>query len=42
MSENDTRRTVARPLRAAVVLLDHNGYHAGQLVALRRALGAWG
>jgi hypothetical protein len=28
-------------LRAALVLLDHNGYHAGQLVALRRALGAW-
>lgn len=29
-------------LRAALVLLDHNGYHAGQLVTLRRALGAWG
>lgn len=28
-------------LRAALVLLDHNAYHAGQLVALRRALGAW-
>lgn len=28
-------------LRAAVILLDHNGYHAGQLVDLRIALGAW-
>ena len=28
-------------LRAALILLDHNGYHAGQLVALRTALGAW-
>jgi hypothetical protein len=28
-------------LRAALILLDHDGYHAGQLVALRRALGAW-
>lgn len=28
-------------LRAALILLDHNGYHAGQLIALRRALGAW-
>ena len=28
-------------LRAALILLDHNGYHAAQLVALRRALGAW-
>jgi hypothetical protein len=28
-------------LRAALVLLDHNGYHAGQLIALRQALGAW-
>ena len=28
-------------LRAALILLDHNGYHAGQLVALRRALEAW-
>lgn len=29
-------------LRAALILLDHNGYHAGQLIDLRRALGAWG
>jgi hypothetical protein len=28
-------------LRAALILLDHNGYHAGQLIALRRALGIW-
>ena len=28
-------------LRAALILLDHNGYHAGQLVALRLALGEW-
>jgi hypothetical protein len=28
-------------LRAALILLDHDGYHAGQLVALRIALGAW-
>lgn len=28
-------------LRAALLLLDHNGYHAGQIIALRRALGIW-
>jgi hypothetical protein len=28
-------------LRAALILLDHNGYHTGQLVDLRIALGAW-
>jgi len=28
-------------LRTALILLDHNGYHAGQLIALRTALGAW-
>ena len=28
-------------LRAAMILMDHNGYHAGQLVALRVALGVW-
>jgi hypothetical protein len=28
-------------LRAALILLDHNGYHAGQIIALRRALHAW-
>ena len=28
-------------LREALLLADHNSYHLGQLVALRRALGAW-
>ena len=28
-------------LRAALILFDHNGYHAGQLIDLRRALGVW-
>jgi hypothetical protein len=28
-------------LRAALILLEHNGYHAGQLIALGRALNAW-
>ena len=28
-------------LREALVLADHNAYHIGQLVDLRRALGAW-
>ena len=28
-------------LRQALVLADHNSYHLGQLVDLRRALGAW-
>jgi hypothetical protein len=28
-------------LRQALVLTDHNAYHLGQLVDLRRALGAW-
>lgn len=28
-------------LRAALILLDHNGYHAGQIVDLRRTLGVW-
>jgi hypothetical protein len=28
-------------LREALVLADHNAYHLGQLVDLRRALGAW-
>ena len=29
------------PLREALVLADHNSYHLGQLVLLRRLLGAW-
>lgn len=28
-------------LRAVLLVLDHNAYHVGQLVALRRALGCW-
>lgn len=28
-------------LRQALVLADHNSYHLGQLVDLRRAIGAW-
>jgi uncharacterized damage-inducible protein DinB len=28
-------------LRAVLLLADHNAYHLGQLVAVRRALGAW-
>lgn len=28
-------------LREALVLADHNAYHVGELVAVRRALGAW-
>ena len=29
-------------LRQALVTADHNAYHVGQLVLLRRLLGAWG
>lgn len=28
-------------LRAILVVVDHNAYHVGQLVAVRRALGLW-
>ena len=28
-------------LRSALILLDHNGYHAAQLIALRQALNIW-
>jgi len=28
-------------LRAILLVIDHNAYHAGQLVAVRRALGLW-
>jgi uncharacterized damage-inducible protein DinB len=28
-------------LRAVLLVADHNAYHVGQLVALRRALGIW-
>ena len=36
-AEKDTHHA----LRAALILLDHNGYHAGQLIALRQALNIW-
>jgi hypothetical protein len=36
-----TGRTGQTYLRALLLVLDHNAYHVGQLVALRRALGAW-
>lgn len=29
-------------LRAILLVIDHNAYHVGQLVAVRRALGHWG
>jgi hypothetical protein len=29
-------------LRQALVTADHNAYHVGELVLLRRMLGAWG
>jgi uncharacterized damage-inducible protein DinB len=29
-------------LRAIFLLADHNAYHLGQIVAVRRALGVWG
>ena len=29
-------------LRAILLIIDHTAYHAGQLVAVRRALGIWG
>ena len=29
-------------LRAILLVADHNAYHVGQLVAVRRALGNWG
>ncbi len=28
-------------LREALVIADHNAYHVGEIVAVRRALGAW-
>ena len=28
-------------LRAVLLVADHTAYHLGQLVAVRRALGAW-
>jgi hypothetical protein len=28
-------------MRAILLVADHNAYHVGQLVALRKALGIW-
>ena len=28
-------------LRELLLVIDHNGYHIGELVAIRRMLGAW-
>jgi uncharacterized damage-inducible protein DinB len=28
-------------LRALLLVMDHNAYHVGQIVAVRRAIGAW-
>jgi hypothetical protein len=47
---NDPKRDLFAPiphgsgqtvLREALLLADHNAYHIGQLVLVRRALGAW-
>ena len=29
-------------LRAVLLVVDHNAYHIGQIVSIRRALGSWG
>jgi uncharacterized damage-inducible protein DinB len=29
-------------IREIILVADHNAYHLGQLVAVRRQLGAWG
>ena len=28
-------------LRSLLVIMDHNAYHVGQIIAVRRAIGAW-
>jgi DinB superfamily len=38
IAHGDGRKNI---LREALVLADHNAYHLGQLVDLRRALGSW-
>ncbi len=47
---SDARRELAAPfawgdgqnlLREALLVVDHTGYHVGELVALRRLLGIW-
>ena len=39
LSHGGTGQTL---LREALLIADHNAYHIGQLVLVRRALGAWG
>lgn len=48
---NDPARDLLRPfpwgdgqtlLREALLIADHNAYHVGQLVLVRRLLGSWG
>ena len=29
-------------LRAILLVIDHNAYHVGQIVSVRKALGSWG
>ena len=36
-----TGKSTQTYLRGVLLVLDHNAYHVGQLVALRRALGCW-
>jgi uncharacterized damage-inducible protein DinB len=36
-----TGRSEQTYLRALLLVIDHNAYHLGQLVAVRRALGIW-
>ena len=36
-----TGKTTQTYLRAILLVADHNAYHVGQLVAVRRALGMW-
>lgn len=47
----DSNRSLVEPiphgngqtlLREAILVIDHTGYHVGQIVVIRKALGAWG
>ena len=41
LGEIETQLQRCAGVREALVLADHNSYHLGQIVDLRRALGAW-
>lgn len=41
LAEVPTGKPAQTYLRGVLLVLDHNAYHVGQLVALRRALGCW-